>query len=198
MTGGNDLRRNFWGDLGSEVDGADSLVGLDVSTGAVNINVANFFFGVVLLDAGAPGSGNDIFIVDVQTTAGATVRPIDANGNLIGDFTLTLTSSDFGTVPDATAQLNWKLNGSHSSALNIGSPGNNIPINGVGFDLSDFSGTGTLTGVAGVQVSGGGALDPAVIGFNSEGVIPEPASLGLVGVSCLLIFGRRRAVRTQQ
>lgn len=189
VTGGTDLSRNFWGRDGSEKDGAASLVGLDVSTGAININVADFEFGVVLGDAGATGDGNDLFIVDIQNKAGATVRPLDVNGNLIGDFVLSLTSGNFGT--ESPVRLDWNLNGSAASPLNdVGSTAT-VSINGVGFDLSDFTGTGTLTGVAGLRIDGGGSLDPAVVGFNTQAV-PEPGSMALIGLGLTLMLSRRR------
>jgi hypothetical protein len=59
VTGGLDLDRNLWGNAGTEINGAASLVGLDASTAAEGIDTANFFFGQTV--RAVPGQGNDTF-----------------------------------------------------------------------------------------------------------------------------------------
>jgi hypothetical protein len=189
VTGGTDLNRNIWGQAGSEIDGPASIVGLDVSTGAVNVNVANYFFGQVV--TGSAGLGNDIFIVDISSEDTITVRPIDAAGNVIGNFSLVLGPNEFEPLALTTANLDGTLNQSATSPLDSGSALNNLFVSIVAFDLSDFVGTGILSGVAGVQIDGGGSFDPSVVGFTS---VPEPGLALLLGAGLgAFALARRRA-----
>jgi hypothetical protein len=181
VTGGLDLDRNAWGNAGTESNGATSLMGLDASTGAVQINTANFFFGQTVQ------AGNDIFILDVGTTDPLTVNPIDISGTLIGTFSLSIIAADWGTLATSTANLDALVNPANNSGLNVGNPANDLAVNGLAFDLSDFVGTGTLSGVAGIRIAGGGTFDPVVVGF-----VPEPSTVLLLAMGLTGLALRRR------
>jgi hypothetical protein len=181
-----DLDRNLWGNAGTEINGAASLVGLDASTGAVDINTANFFFGQTV--QAEPGKGNDIFILDLGGLDAITVKPIDDSRALIGDFSLSISDTAWGTLLKSTANLDGLLNPFDNSPWNDGSPVTDVGFNGLAFDLSDFVGTGTLSGVAGIQIFGGGTFDPVVVGF----AVPEPTSALLLATGLAGLALRRR------
>ena len=186
VTGGTDLNRNLWGNAGSEINGAASLTGLDVGHGAANINIANIFFGQTI--TGNPGDGNDLFIVDVGSQDNVTtVRPIDALGNVIGDFSLTLLAASWIPLPTTTANFDAKINQTAGSPPNSGTGLNNLFVRILAFDLEDFSGTGSLTGLAGIQIDGDRTLDPMVIGF-----VPEPGTSLLLAAGLLGLARIRR------
>ncbi|WP_425396483.1 LamG-like jellyroll fold domain-containing protein [Aeoliella sp.] len=166
--------RNFWGVDGSEIEGPDAVLNLDVSRGVLNSGMSgapagttinfgdtggesmNFFFQNVLADAGAPGNANDIFLVEISGNDALTIVPLNASGNPIGDFSLDIAAGDWGDISPPSIRVGG--NSLSAATFNLG---------GVAFDLSDFSGTGSLTGVAGISVVGPAGLDLAVAGVNS-------------------------------
>ena len=187
-----DSIRNYWGFKGSEVDGSDSLLGLDVSTGLDNAISVDAFFGTTLNKAGAPGLDNDIFITELFGDDSIVVFPLNEKGNRIGDFKLEINSGTGNSlfddknnfVPDINDIGNWGDTGTDLTSFIDFTSGNlfdDINLVGVAFDLSDFQGTGTLTNVAGVRIqgtgvnSGLGSIDLGVIGYNTLAVSdPEP------------------------
>jgi len=198
--------RNTWGVNGTEVDGVDAFLNLDVSVGGNNwgdnndtsvIDVgstgvlrAQFFFSQQI-NAGAAGNGNDFFLIEAGGNDAIDIVPLDASGNPIGNFTLAVNNStDWGSLG-----VDYDRQGNAVSPR----PDNDLPgLAGVAFDLEDFSGTGTLTGVAGIGISGSSGLDGTIVGVNSQLApapeIPEPTSLVLilVGVAALAGPSRRR------
>ncbi|MEM7627709.1 MAG: PEP-CTERM sorting domain-containing protein [Planctomycetota bacterium] len=78
---------------------------------------------------------------------------------------------------------------------------NDVPLAGVAFDVEDFTGTGVLSGVAGLRItpldldpsvsSAEGNLDLVTIGFNTNAV-PEPASGALLLFGFAALASRRR------
>ncbi len=154
-------------------DGPD---GLNATTGSANIGDGiNFFFGQNV-------DGESLFFVDFGGADTTVVRPIDGAGNLIGDFTLT-TQSD-GGVAGGFATLD-----ATASGIVI------APIQGVVFNTSDFTGTGTLTGVEGIRLAGS-TLDVMTVGIA---VVPEPTSLALALIGgCGLMALARRSSRCRR
>lgn len=172
-----DSIRNYWGFEGSEVDGGDSLLGLDVASGLDNAITLDAFFGVTLDKAGAPGPNNDIFIIEQFGDDSIIVFLLDEKGKLIGDFKLEINTGpgnslfdDEGNfVPNINDIGDWGDTGYDLTAFIDFTSGNlfdDINLVGVAFDLSDFQGTGRLTNVAGLRIQGtsvnggSGSFDP--------------------------------------
>ena len=204
-----DLIRNYWPINGLEIDGGNSLIGLDVSHGVDNAVTADVFFGNTLNDAGAPGPANDIFITELFGDDSIRVLPLDKKGNPISDFDLAINSGAGGFIADPRFDFfiptdigDWGGTDTDLTLL-IDSTGGNvfddIKLVGVAFDLSDFHGTGELTGVAGLRIqatyvnNGRGSIDLGVIGYNTAAVaVPEPASLiGIFSVASVLLLRYR-------
>ncbi len=208
--------RNYWGFKGSEVNGSDSLLGLDVSNGLDNATTLDAFFGTTLNDAGAPGLANDIFITDLFGDDSIRVLPLDKEGNPINDFELAINSgtgnflfdnqgnfvpqiNDIGDWGDTNTDLTIFIDRTSENVFD------DINLAGVAFDLSDFQGTGILTGVAGVRIqgtyvnSGQGSIDTGIIGYNTAGVaVPEPSSLGFSSVALVLLLAYRGRGRQRE
>jgi hypothetical protein len=205
-----DSIRNYWGFEGSELNGSDSLLGLDVSNGVDNAITLDAFFGATLADAGVPGLANDIFLTELFGDDSIRILPLDEKGNPIKDFELAINSgtgnflfdnkgnfvphiNDIGNWGDTNTDLTLSID------FTSGNVFDDINLVGVAFDLSDFQGTGTLTGVAGLRIqgtyvnSGQGSIDLGIIGYNTAAVaVPEPASLvGIFGVALVLLIGHR-------
>lgn len=188
-----DTIRNTWGFLGEEPLAEEVLLGTNVGAAIDNsggtesgipqpFNVA--FASPV---GGVAGEGNDFFIIDLIGDDGVEIRPIDSEGNLIGDFSLELKSGageglfnnvnlgDFGIVE------NFELTASSENLSNLGLAEDviidDIPLAGVAFDIEDFSGSGELTNLAGFQItplnlddsisSADGSIDILAVGHNS-------------------------------
>lgn len=206
--------RNYWGFRGSEVNGSDSLLSLDVSNGLDNAITLDAFFGITLNNVGAPGPANDIFITDLFGEDSIRVLPLDKEGNPINDFELAINSGTGNFLFDNQGNFVPQINdigdwGDTDTDLTIfidrtsGNVFDDINLAGVAFDLSDFQGTGILTGVAGVRIqgtyvnSGEGSIDIGVIGYNTAAV-PEPSSLGFFNAALLLLFGYRSRRRRRE
>jgi len=145
--------------------------GLNATTGSANIgDGVNFFFGQNI-------DGADLFFVDFGGADATVVRPVDGAGNLIGDFTLSV-QSDGGVA------------GGFATLTAVGIATSNLQ--GVVFNTSDFSGTGTLAGVEGIRLAGSG-LDVQTVGLATVATaIPEPSSLALLLVGGFGMALRRR------
>ena len=194
-----DLIRNTFGFQGSEPNGADALLGTNVGAAIDNAGGTesgvpqpfNVFFASEL--RGVPGQANDFLLIDLIGDDGVDIRPLDSEGNLIGDFSLRITSGpgeglfnninlgDFGIVE------NFEITASSENLSNLGLSEDviidDIPLAGVAFDIEDFTGTGELNSLAGFQItalnlddsisSADGSIDILAIGHNAEAVIPN-------------------------
>lgn len=197
--------RSTWGFLGEEPLGIEALLGTNVGAAIDNAGGTesgipqpfNVFFGGEITSVS--GGANDLFIIDLIGDDGVDLRPIDNEGNLIGDFTLRLTSGegeglfnnfnlgDFGVVE------NVELTASSENLSNLGLSEDviidDIPITGIAFDLEDFTGTGELDSLSGLQItplnlddsisSADGSIDILAVGHNSQAVnsVPEPSAI---------------------
>ncbi len=203
-----DSIRNFWGYETSQINGGDSLLGLDVSNGLSNALTVDAFFGVTLNDVGAPGAANDIFIMETNGNDSARVIPLDEEGNPIGDFQLEINSGPGTPLFDYGDKGDWGNTGVDINAYYDFSSGDlfdDLDLVGVAFDLSDFQGTGTLTGVAGVRVqgtyvnSGRGNIDVAAIGYNTSAIkVPEHFSPYVFSIVLVLFFAYKREFYKQR
>ncbi|MFW6059156.1 MAG: hypothetical protein ACODAQ_03190 [Phycisphaeraceae bacterium] len=178
--------RNFWGADSSEIDGTASITGanaLDLGHGILSISTIDVQFGTVLQGAG--GSGNDIFIFEVRGDEQLTIKPLDDSGSPIGDFSLSISDTDWGdTGSDRTVNTENVGNGV------IGPYSHDVA--GVAFDLSDFTGTGELAGVTGLRITdSAGSFGTSVVGYT----VPEPASATLLVVGGLVLLMPRRRSR---
>jgi len=102
---------------------------------------------------------------------GIVVNALNASNTVLGS--LTLNSGDYGTK---LIDVDWNGNV-------------NNDVYGTTFSISDFS--GSLTSVAKIQIVGDSRIDVAQVGVATE-VIPEPASMALVGLGSLMLVARRR------
>ncbi len=194
-----DLIRNTFGFQGSEPNGADALLGTNVGAAIDNAGGSesgvpqpfNVFFASEV--TGVAGSANDFFLIDLIGDDGVDIRPLDIEGNLIGDFSLRITSGpgeglfnninlgDFGIVE------NFEITVSSENLSNLGLSDDviidDIPLAGVAFDIEDFTGTGELTSLAGFQItalnlddtisSADGSIDILAVGHNAEATIAD-------------------------
>lgn len=167
---------NSWGSAGVQIDGPQSFLNLDISTGVVNggdtndtsfVDVGNTggvsmnaFFSQDI-NSGLAGDGNDFFIFENGANDTVDIVPLDASGNPIGDFTLTILDTDWGPITPGYSRL---IENTAAAVTAVG---------GVAFDLEDFIGTGTLTGVRGIAISGTTGLDALIIGVN-DALAPAP------------------------
>jgi len=147
------------------VDGS----GLRATSGTNGVgNGADVFFGQNV-------DGLNLFLIDFGGQDNITIHPLDSGGSLIGDFALATTSggdTDF----------------SPPSISMIGAATVTSGLRGIVFNTSDFTGTGTLTGVEGIRLLGAG-LDLNAVGIAA--VIPEPSSLALLLVgTCGMVLRR--------
>ncbi len=194
-----DLIRNTFGFQGSEPNGADALLGTNVGAAIDNAGGTesgvpqpfNVFFASEV--TGVAGPANDFFLIDLIGDDGVDIRPLDSEGNLIGDFSLRITSGpgeglfnninlgDFGIVE------NFEITASSENLSNLGLSEDviidDIPLAGVAFDIEDFTGTGELTSLAGFQItplnlddsisSADGSIDILAIGHNTQAAISD-------------------------
>lgn len=167
----------YWGNTSTVFPGQGSLTGsygLDVAYGSLGIST-DVGYGTNVDSAAV------FFMTDAQTGTqqdDVTILPLDMNGNPIGDFSLSLFEADWGAGLD--------LFHMRASGVNV----SNARIRGITFSLSDFSGTGILSGVYGLRVTSPNA-DPSVIGYAVT-AIPEPSSYALVAAGFLLLACQRR------
>lgn len=182
-----DSIRNYWGLEGNEVDGGNSLLGLDVSTGLDNAISVDAFFGNTLDQSGAPGIDNDIFITDLLGEDSVVVFPLDEEGNKIGDFKLEINTGQDNTFFDEQGNFAPQINDSGdwgdtgidlTASIDFTSSNifDDVSLAGVAFDVSDFQGSGQLADVAGIRIQGTsvnsntGSVDLGVIGYNTSAV----------------------------
>ena len=188
-----DTIRSTWGFQGAEPLGEEALLGTNVgaaidNAGGTETGVPqpfNVFFANEV--EGVPGAANDFFLIDLIGDDGVEIRPIDRDGNVIGDFSLELKSGsgeglfnnvnlgDFGIVE------NFELTASSENLSNLGLAEDviidDIPLAGIAFDIEDFTGTGELTSLSGFQItplnlddsisSADGSIDILAVGHNS-------------------------------
>ncbi len=195
-----DVIRSTWGFLGEEPLGVEALLGTNVGAAIDNAGGTesgvpqpfNVFFANEL--TGVPGSANDFFLIDLIGDDGVEIRPLDSDGELIGDFSLQLTSGsgeglfnninlgDFGIVE------NFEITVSSENLSNLGLSEDaiidDVPLAGIAFDIEDFTGTGELTSLAGFQItplnlddsisSADGSIDILAIGHNAQATAAVP------------------------
>ena len=140
---------------GSPASSNDALSGLSVTTGRTNTEQSDFTRASVVNDGDATGIFFGEINISGQAGDAVTVIPLDATGQPIDTWSLSITAADYGDQIGITQ-----------------TPGlPNISTRLTSFTLADFTGgTGTLTGVAGIRLLddvGGVDFDPSVLGtFN--------------------------------
>jgi hypothetical protein len=144
-----------------------ALSGLEVTDGAANVTNVKLDLNTVVSQA----NGYKLFWLDYNSEGPTTFYPLDNDGDRIGDFEYVAP----GTGSVQAQQFDY--NG-------VGNSG----ISGLVFDLSDFTGTGSLDNVFGLEMVENGAADPVAFGT----IVPEPASLALLAAGGLCLLPRRR------
>ncbi|MEM9661869.1 MAG: hypothetical protein AAF937_06130 [Planctomycetota bacterium] len=210
-----DTLRNVWGFQGPEIDGIDSILGLNVGAGLDNAGFSgsadvtesfDVFFGVEVV--GAPGAGNDFFIMEIIGDDTIDIQALDINGNAIDGATLRIASGPGGDTFNNTDLGDWGDTGLDlalvlENGANIGLPEgaivDDIDLAGVAFDVEDF-GDGSFTGIAGFRItgiddpmeisSGQGSIDLIALGYNTAAV-PAPGVLAILPVAGLALRRRR-------
>ncbi|MGF1604719.1 MAG: beta strand repeat-containing protein [Rhodothalassiaceae bacterium] len=182
-----DSIRNYFAINVPEVDGAASLLGLDISVGLDNAVVIEAFFDQGLI--GAAGDGNDLFLFDLFGDDSVIVEALDADGAVIAGTGLAINSgpgpnnfgtSDTGDFGDTGIDLALFID------LNpFGSPDtiiDDIDIAGVGFDVEDLFSDTPLQPIFGLRItgtevgSGAGSLDLGVVAANADAFGTDPAT----------------------
>jgi len=126
-----------------------------------------------------------LFILEVTGNDKITVQGM-SGGSLVGTA-LTIESSDWGPDLDLDA---GRAETQEANLFIQNDDRNNTtvqPIAGLSFLVSDL-GVSSIDGLQLLDDEGSATFDPAVVGY----VIPEPASLALVGLGVLSMLPRRR------
>ena len=203
--GPGDTVRNVFGVDRPEVDGTDSILGLDVSVGVDNAEFVEIFFDGVL--SGVAGEGNDVFLIDLFGDDSVFVQGLDADGNVIAGTGLEINSGpgpnnfgtndtgDFGdTGLDLALLLDNNPFGSRDTIID------DVDLAGVGFDIEDLFGALPFENVFGVLItgtfagSGNGSIDLIAAAINTEALseVPAPGALLIFGSGLAgLAFSRR-------
>ncbi|MEM8780672.1 MAG: hypothetical protein AAGF26_17755 [Cyanobacteria bacterium P01_G01_bin.49] len=210
----DDNIRNTWGFMGTEPLGTDALLGTNVGAAIDNAGGTSsgdpqpfkVFFGTELTSIVGPA--NDFFIIDLIGDDGVDIRPIDGDGNLIGDFVLRLISGPGGNLFDnvnlgdfgIVENVEITVNSENLSNLGLSEETliDDVPLAGIAFDFEDFIGTGTLASLAGFEItpldlessisSAEGSIDILAIGYNTE-AISVPESNHIFALLCLGTWG---------
>ncbi|MGF1545209.1 MAG: hypothetical protein ACFB00_12040 [Parvularculaceae bacterium] len=208
--GPGDTIRNFFAIDRPEVEGGDSLLGLDVSAGVDNATTIELFFGGGL--AGAEGEGNDVFLFDLFGDDSILIEALDANGDVIEGTGFAINSGpgpnnfgtddrvDFGEVDfDLALFLDLNPFGAPDTVID------DIDIAGVGFDVEDLFTELGFEEVFGLLItgtfvnSGNGSLDLIAAAINTEAFseIPLPGAALLFGsgLAGAAFAGRKRRRR---
>jgi len=185
---------HYWASGGAEPSGPnDAVLGGRVTDGVLNAGEngapIDFEFGRNVL------SNEYIFIAELEGPQGQptdqpqiVIKPLNG-GSTIGDYLITIDSDDWGpTLLDISAARRAS-NGSLGNTLSSS-------IFGVAFKVSDLIGTfGDLSQVDGIRIEylvnpgTTGYLDPSAVGLA---LVPEPASVALMGLGGLMLLARRR------
>lgn len=211
--------RNVYGFLGTEPDGAAAILGApNLGAGLDNAGAGGVAFDV-LFDTriiGAAGAANDFFLFDIIGDDAVLLQPLNAAGEVIGDFSLTIQSgpgannfgnSDLGDFGLVGLDLALILDNSEAPPISqpTGTVIDDVPIAGVAFDIesfvSDSDPAALLDALYGLRItaldpdssisSGEGSIDLLAIGFSAAAV-PTPAAGVLLGLAGSVATRRRR------
>lgn len=180
-----DVIRNFWGVYGVEEDGADSLLGLDVSTGVDNAASVIVWFASPII--GAHGPANDVVLTDFFGDDSVRVVPVDAQGGELGEGVVIASGPGKNNIdtddPGAWRWLDVDLAVAIENLPDtlFGGPAgpgaifDNLRLAAVAFDVEDLFGAGQRRRpVAGLKIigieagSGRGTFDLGVVGVNAK------------------------------
>jgi len=172
---------NYWNVATSQVNGVSSFLDLDLDNGAANVgsstssgggdSVLNGGFLEVYFGAnvvGRSGAGNDVYLTDLGGNDDiVTLQAIDASGNVLGDQSVSVSTSDWG---GSTVSYGFNVEvGTYPSQT----------VQGLAFDVEDFF-SGTPQGIQGIQLSSPDGVDFASVGFTSDAAEPFVLPAGAV------------------
>jgi len=158
---------------GEPADAATAMSDIYVTTNAFGTgDDADFTFGTTVND----GDGQIFYLVEHIGNDTTFIEALDAGGSVIPGWSFTIVPADYAAIT-TTLIYDWENQGN--------------ALGGTTFSLADFTGgAGTLTGVGGLRIDGGGALDLAQVGVAAA--IPEASAALLIGGLGMLTLLRRR------
>jgi hypothetical protein len=185
------------------VDYTNSGGTLSGSSGGLSLS-GSVLIAVNGLNGGGLVAGNDLGSVSFQTGA-LTSGDLQMGGSFAGGGSFTITGNGTNGIPSGTlfsgtfdGPVTWTLvtlaNGTHNYMLMgtlSGTAGSGVSISGVTVQLTINTGKGFFNGTT--TISSGDT--EIVVSGVTRGVVPEPGSMGLLGIGLIALAGvvRRKA-----
>ena len=166
--------------------GAAAVAALEdagLTTGYARLNSVGFDFSTPVVN----GEGPDVFIFRMGTSGSVLNVTINGQTNdVLGDFVVVQAVASYKFFRDSTIATNISilesLDFEGSTSTSTGA------ISYAAIDLSDYA-VAPGASVSGISMTGDGT-GPSITGVY--GIVPEPATMGLLAAVCPLLLRRRR------